>query len=553
MRGVFWLVGLALAVLQAWVSRHWMNPDGVAYLDLADAWRRGDWASALSTYWSPFYSWLLALALGAAAPSTYWEFPLVHLVNLGIFVAAFGAFEFLLDAVIGTARAGGPGPAAATALPESILRVWGYTIFLATSLDFISVGLATPDLAVAACVYLAAGIVVRISRRPDERWSSAALGVVLGIGYLVKAVMLPVAVVFVALAAAVAGSPRRAVGRALLTVLIAGILAAPYVTALSLARGRLALGDSGKLNYAWVVNRVPFPFDQPGVPTVVVGPARPLPDGLRHPPRRLLDRPLVYEFAEPVPGTNPLLYDPTYWYAGLETRFSWRNQLRALVETAKALVRVLLRIPGLLAGGFLLFYLRPGAPRVGQRRGWVLLPAAAAGGGVYALVWVEPRYLAPFVTLAVLGGLLAIELPRERNGRLLAGVTMLVVLATLGPIGVNTAYSAAWQFTGGDALAEHWRAAEGLRQMGLHAGDPVAGIGRFEDFAWARLARARIVAAVGDAGEYWDAPLAARVSANAAFAAAGARIIITRRPPRFLAETEGWKRIGETDYYARVP
>ena len=34
-----------------------MISDGVSYLDIGDAYFRGDWKAAVNAYWSPVYSW----------------------------------------------------------------------------------------------------------------------------------------------------------------------------------------------------------------------------------------------------------------------------------------------------------------------------------------------------------------------------------------------------------------------------------------------------------------------------------------------------------------
>src|SRR5437867_7566358 len=68
--------------IQAWHSRYWMNPDGISYLDLADSYAHGSWATALNAYWSPLYSWLLAAAGFVVRPSGLAEFAMAHAVNL---------------------------------------------------------------------------------------------------------------------------------------------------------------------------------------------------------------------------------------------------------------------------------------------------------------------------------------------------------------------------------------------------------------------------------------------------------------------------------------
>src|SRR5437667_8786311 len=99
LRFAFWAAAVLLGALDAWYPRFSMSPivpfaDGAAYIDIASAYARGDWAHALNAYWSPLYSWLLALALRLLRPSAAAEFPVVHLVNLIIFVAALVGFEY---------------------------------------------------------------------------------------------------------------------------------------------------------------------------------------------------------------------------------------------------------------------------------------------------------------------------------------------------------------------------------------------------------------------------------------------------------------------------
>src|ERR1700681_2846081 len=77
----FWMCALILGALQSWTSRFDMAPDGIQYLDNADAYFRGDWSAAANTYWSPMYPWLLGAAMHLLKPAPQWEFPILHLVN----------------------------------------------------------------------------------------------------------------------------------------------------------------------------------------------------------------------------------------------------------------------------------------------------------------------------------------------------------------------------------------------------------------------------------------------------------------------------------------
>src|SRR4029450_1438848 len=97
-----WLRALARTTVVASAALHMsvslvyqdMTPDGISYLDIADAYMRRDWHTAINSVWSPLYSWLLGPILASVPRSIYWEFRVVHLVNFGIFVVTFTAFEF---------------------------------------------------------------------------------------------------------------------------------------------------------------------------------------------------------------------------------------------------------------------------------------------------------------------------------------------------------------------------------------------------------------------------------------------------------------------------
>ena len=58
-----WAMATVLGLSQAWSWRYYIEPDGVSYIEVAHAYLRRDFAHAVNAYWSPFYSWLLALAL----------------------------------------------------------------------------------------------------------------------------------------------------------------------------------------------------------------------------------------------------------------------------------------------------------------------------------------------------------------------------------------------------------------------------------------------------------------------------------------------------------
>jgi hypothetical protein len=80
------------ALIDCWISRFRMNPDGVSYLDMGDLYWKGNWHAALNVLWSPLYSWLTGLMFLLTKPTMRWEYPEVHLLTFAILVATLVCF-----------------------------------------------------------------------------------------------------------------------------------------------------------------------------------------------------------------------------------------------------------------------------------------------------------------------------------------------------------------------------------------------------------------------------------------------------------------------------
>src|SRR5882724_1399394 len=94
---LLWFFAVTVELTQIWANRFSIDPDGVNYLDVANAYLRHDWRNAISAHWSPLWSWLLGGALWLFRPSPYWESTLVHLVNFVIYLLALLCFAFFLN------------------------------------------------------------------------------------------------------------------------------------------------------------------------------------------------------------------------------------------------------------------------------------------------------------------------------------------------------------------------------------------------------------------------------------------------------------------------
>jgi len=264
-----WGVCIVLALIEIWSGRNYADPDAISYLDMSDALLRHDWRLLVNPCWSPLYPFLLGTGTWLVRPSAYWELPLVHVVNFVIFLGALLSFEFLLRQVIcGLGQENNPQDAnPAVPLPPWMWRILGYSLFSWSTFVLVN-GLrkVTPDLCVAALVYLDAGLVLRL-RTPARKFCTfLLLGATLGLGYLAKALLFPMAFVFMAVAWLAAGGWRKTVLPASATLLVFGAVAAPLFLGISKAVGRPSFSETGTLNYALHVSGHKFPPFYPSNP-----------------------------------------------------------------------------------------------------------------------------------------------------------------------------------------------------------------------------------------------------------------------------------------------
>ena len=537
-----------------------MGADGISYLDIGDAYIRGDWHAALNAMWSPFYSWLLGLTLHVFKPSPFWEFTVVRLLNFVIYVIALFCFVFFLRAL--RSNHATDRVSLSSQLPDWTWLVFGYSIFIWSSLLMNRVSRTSPDILVSAVVFTASGLLLQIRARPTRWRLFVGLGVVLGIGYLTKTVMFPLAFVFLVAAMLLSQHAigfKSALPRVALSLLLFLAIALPFIVELSRTRNRFTIGESARLNYAWYVNKTtPFIHWQGGPP----GNGIPL-----HSTRQIFSSPAVYEFASPIGGTYAPWYDPSYWYEGVSPHFDVRQQLSALARNVSVIYSLLFYRFFLVATIlvlFVLFYMSERKWMIVRDIGeyWFLILPSLVAVVLYLLINIEPRYLAPLVPVLVLSLFAALRLERTpATKRLVTGACIAVVLFfcfSIAPLTIRSAYSTVRDLFPGQAATRdvQWQVADNLQKLGVRPGDSVASVGNTMFAAWPRLARLRVVAEIpetsaGDVEKFWSANAEVRVHVLAAFAATGARVVVAEDAP-IWATREGWRRIGSTNYLIYV-
>ena len=115
----------------------------------------GDWAHAINAYWSPLYSWILAVPFVVLHPSAYWQGPVAHLIGFLSYVAVLLAFEFFMKELLHEYDKRG--------LPVPFLYLVGYcsAIFLALAVGA-NIGTISPDVLAMALVIVLVTFVLSI-------------------------------------------------------------------------------------------------------------------------------------------------------------------------------------------------------------------------------------------------------------------------------------------------------------------------------------------------------------------------------------------------------
>jgi hypothetical protein len=542
-RVVMWITTTAAGLLQALANRFAISGDGNSYLDVASAYLRGDLANAISAYWSPFYSWLIAVVLWVFKPSGYWDAAILHLLAFAGVLVALRAFEFFFGIFLQAKETFAHQEGETPRLPAFAWWVLGYGLFLSAMLEVLTMYPTSPDSWVCAVTFLAAGVLLKIAVQGGRLLYFVLLGLILGAGYLIKAFYFPISFVFILTAWLASRAPRKNVIGVVTALVVFALVAGPYVFALSREKQRFTYGDVGKIAYGYFMDQIAQPMfweggDGSGAP--------------KHPARIILSSPRVYEFAEPIGGSYPMWYDPSYWDDGIEPHFHFLNELRILRQSVGTFFLILLTqmeyAVGLAVLALCAMHARDWIA-VTRRQWFLWFPAAAACLG-FASVLVEGRYLASFLVILWLAVFTScLSSPSVASRRVAVAIVFGAVLLTC----VKTA-----KYAVSDALAfprqtnESWEAAQELQKLGIHAGDRVALIGVLAEQHFLRLAKVKAVTELRyrDELEFWTGDAVLQDSVFRAFARTGAKVVIAVHAPVTVVK-EGWTRLGNTDYYAR--
>jgi hypothetical protein len=553
-RLIFRCIAIFLGAFYAWSYRFAMNADGITYLDMADAFRRGDWRNLINANFGPLYSCMLGLATIVLLPTPYWEFPMAHLVNFMAFLSTLLAFEYLLKqlsvwrlnqaAVIGSDGWGW--------LTEDLWVSLCYISFLFGIIDVVTLVPVTPDMLIAGPIFWAAGVAVRIQNGDSRTRTFALLGAVLGLGYLVKTPMLIHALVFLGVSWIATGALWKTMPRVVVGLAVFLLIAALFFVPMSKIKGHLSFGDSGRINYAWwVLDARMFPSHPEGSPELGVP---------KHPFRLLVKDPAIYEYRDTVGGTYPGWFDPAYWYEGIKLHLDlkrWVDNVEADAQEYGQIYQPELGLLVCLVALFMAGIRRPHVFRISLLPYSILIPALA-GLTMFGLSHVQNRYVGPLIALLWIGLFSGVRLPSDEHSQ--RRIRALVLILLIGPIfhlmrvcaaTIRRGVREQTMFGNPPGGPLYWQVAQGLREAGLKDGDWVGSLYDSYSGYWARLARVRIMAEAEDPDQFWRATPDAQEKAILAMQAIGIKALVSKRDPTWRP-TPGWLPVGQTHYFIRL-
>jgi hypothetical protein len=483
------LIG-AYAVFQVVEWRHISHSiDLISYLDVGDAYWRGDFQHALNHYWSPMYSWLLGGVLAVFKPDIDHEMLAVRLTNLvvlGAFVLSAACFAATLWRRIGTLGL--------TWLSEPKFWIYMYSVIAVCALMLGGCDKDTPDMLVAVFVMLASNALLKIQAGERRIRNFVVMGAMLGCGYLAKAVLLPVSLFYHGLAWWCVRGERAVWKGILLSASVQLCIAGPFIAAISVTFGHPTISDSTRTLSLYSNNQndqqVHFQFPE-----------------LKHKSNIIFDNPAVYEFDDPVVGgTYPPWYNPAYWTEGAPGHDVVKRAFDFAVRNIKYFALEIFGVMLVACALSSLWLRRFVFTRAGLLDALAIALPGLVAVGIYAVtvnLWGHfmERYFIAWVVLIYAGALVAVRFPDTKSG----GAAARVFLGTVCSLSLCILLLGLWMHKKMFDLFPvklDEPIAHAMRDAGLKPGDKIAQLG-FRRYFWARLARVRIVADIFDVDGFW--------------------------------------------------
>ncbi len=379
-----------------------IDGDAVSYMDISSSILHGRWHEAVNGIWNPGYPALLALGKLLTHADRFHELQVFYWVNYFVYCLAIACATYLVQSILNirsTYTQETPSPYT-WSISSPALYIAAYSIvFYSWQMEF-SIGNVHVDGLFAAMMLLAVACLLRvvfIGSMP----SSIGAGVALGIAYWVKSpgfVLGMLLLIGFYIFQRVFPQSSRAPKLLLASMIVFFLIIAPYVTALSLQKGRLDWGDSASLNYAWyvsgsepvhILNDQPWRFGNASV-------------HLLHPEKKILSDPVIVEYSHFPNASDGAWIDPSYYHDGTIPHFNLKLQIHIFLQQSRRFAVFLIAhgiflIVLALYIGWLCFTFPIGWPRALLLLIWTELLFICA---MYVAIHFTDRYVSGFYWIA---------------------------------------------------------------------------------------------------------------------------------------------------------
>lgn len=520
------------------------SPDGISYLDIADAYLNLNWNSVINALWSPLYPLFIAITFFIFKPDYTNELSILHLTNFMVFILALFCFDYFMKELLQFHKNKTKKLSDDFSLiPEWAIIFFGYSLFIFSSIHIIALRGAGPDTLVSAIVYLASGVLLHLNNNPDSnRFIYFIFGFILALGYLTKTPLFIFAILYIILLFFTLKNNKQIFNNILISILGFLILSVPFVGALSLKEGHLTIGESPRLNYAWYINDVTLFVHWQGEES---GNGTPI-----HPTRKIFNSPSLYEFASPIDSTYPPWFDPAYWYKGVKVQFNPVKNLSAIALNLNIFYLIFFKYLGFVTIGLLVLIFMS----IGKSLLIELLIPSIFMFSMYLPVHLEPRYIGAFVTIFFLGIYLSVQLPKNNLQEKLINhiTTIMSVMILITSVALISKDISDCKCKFSSLENDEIKIVKNLKEFGIKEGDKIGIIGySIPDLPyWARLAKVKIIAEIlsKDTDVLWSLSEDKKYQVISLFKNTGAKIIIAKGIP-VCCSKNNWHKITGTNNY----
>lgn len=513
------IIFLALALAFAWVDggawSHRTGWDLVSYLDLGDAFVRGDWTSALNSYWSPLYGIAFAI-VHKPLENVISELELLKLYNFGIFIMLAFTFGFLVHALRNSlTQVDSKSP---FLLSEKTFPLVLYTTFIYCSLTLCGIRYKTPDVMSALIVLWFFCLWQRSITKPISVVRAICMGILLGFCYFAKNSLVNW-VALVLLSLFMTRKLTKMTGRQLISLTAATTVTIfSWAIPISINIGHFTLTDTLTVARSWMWTL------SPGLKQVHgQGPT------FKHPTRECFTNPDFYEFATPFDVSYSPWYAPAYWFEGVPWNFSFPYYWQHLIEK---IPQLLMSYMGVLLFGFGSLWLIARDSPFSKERLLVclpmILPSVAGLGALAAFFEHEGRYFIPY-TLPLFAALFICLKAPEHDSTKRAQMFLIKLITTYMIVCSLLSFTMQFYFYSPDfanalkstfkmelpaspPFSPHEATIQALKDLGLTAGDRVARVSTLGhgEFYWIRGGKFKVVAECVNPTQFAQAPPARR-------------------------------------------